>query len=135
MKATMLGSAMPPMLFAPAVESNHMFASRWLNIQLFNLGFAKSFMRLFVSNKEWSFQSSASEDSFITFVGDNVDHNIATLDGKETFHGMGVVAAVTNKGNSIAKQSMRVRPKSYTEANELVRKKASRFVTSRPIEA
>ena len=55
-------------------------------------------MRLFVSNKEWSFQSRAFEDSFITFVGDNVDHNTATLDGKETFHGMRVVAAITNIG-------------------------------------
>ena len=29
------------------------------------------------------------------FIGDNVDHNTRTLDGKNTFHGMGVVAAVT----------------------------------------
>ena len=28
-------------------------------------------------------QSRASEDSFITFVGNNVDHNIATLMGNE----------------------------------------------------
>ena len=26
---------------------------------------------------------------------DNVDHNIGTLDGKNTFHGMGMIAAVT----------------------------------------
>ena len=29
------------------------------------------------------------------FVADNVDHNIATLDGTGTFHGMGIIAAVT----------------------------------------
>ena len=28
-------------------------------------------------------------------IGDNVDHNLATLDGKMTFHGMGVIAAST----------------------------------------
>ena len=29
------------------------------------------------------------------YVADNVDHNIRTLDGHNTFHGMGVIAAVT----------------------------------------
>ena len=43
MKAEMPGSVMPPMLFALAVESDHMFGSRWLNIQLFTLGFAGSY--------------------------------------------------------------------------------------------
>jgi hypothetical protein len=31
----------------------------------------------------------------IHHVADNVDHNIATLDGHGTFHGMGIIAAVT----------------------------------------
>ena len=35
------------------------------------------------------------------FAADNVDHNILTLDGKDTFHGMGMVAATTpGKQNS-----------------------------------
>ena len=86
-------------------------------------------MRLFVSNKEWSFQSLASEDSFIIFVD---DHNIANLDGKRTFYGMGIVAAITNKGNFIAKQSMRLRHKSYTKVIELVRKKGITSYDFRP---
>ena len=65
-------------------------------------------------------QSCASEDSFTTFVADNFDHNIATLDGKGTFHGMGMIAAITNKGHFIAKQPMRLCPKSYTKVNKLV---------------
>ena len=28
------------------------------------------------------------------YVADNVDHNIRTLDGHNTFHGMGMIAAV-----------------------------------------
>lgn len=32
---------------------------------------------------------------FFQYVADNVDHNIRTLDGKNTFHGMGMIAAVT----------------------------------------
>ena len=31
----------------------------------------------------------------LLFAADNVDHNIVTLDGKGTFHGMGMMAAIT----------------------------------------
>ena len=34
-------------------------------------------------------------DTALLFAADNVDHNIITLDGKGTFHGMGMVATVT----------------------------------------
>ena len=30
--------------------------------------------------------------AFVQFVGDNLDHNIATLNGKGTFHGMAIIA-------------------------------------------
>ena len=33
--------------------------------------------------------------SLLQFSADNVDHNIRTLDGKSTFHGMGVIATIT----------------------------------------
>ena len=33
------------------------------------------------------------QDGFTQFVGDNVDHNTDTLDGKGTFHGMGIIAS------------------------------------------
>jgi hypothetical protein len=29
------------------------------------------------------------------YIADNVDHNVATIDGTGTFHGMGIIAAVT----------------------------------------
>ena len=35
----------------------------------------------------------------IQWSADNVDYNLATLDGKGTFHGMGIVAAVTPSGS------------------------------------
>ena len=38
-----------------------------------------------------------SEEHFMQFVADNVDHNISTLDGHNTFHGMGIIATVTPK--------------------------------------
>ena len=38
---------------------------------------------------------------FIQYVADNVDHNIRTLDGRDTFHDMGIIANVTPKTNKI----------------------------------
>ena len=38
------------------------------------------------------------KDGFTQFVADNVDHNTDTLDGKGTFHGMGIIAcSILNK--------------------------------------
>ena len=42
---------------------------------------------------------------FTQFAGDNVDHNIKTLDGSGTFHGMGIIAISTPfPGNSVLKE-------------------------------
>jgi len=30
--------------------------------------------------------------SFTQWVGDNVDHNVASIDGRGSFHGMGIIA-------------------------------------------
>lgn len=35
------------------------------------------------------------QDMTLLFVGDNVDHSILTTDGKGSFHGMGIIAALT----------------------------------------
>ena len=32
---------------------------------------------------------------FVQYAADNVDHNVRTLDGKDTFHGMGIISTVT----------------------------------------
>ena len=32
---------------------------------------------------------------FVQLVADNVDHNIRTIDGSNTFHGMGIIATFT----------------------------------------
>ena len=33
--------------------------------------------------------------AFMQYVADNVDHNIHSLDGRRSFHGMGIIAAST----------------------------------------
>ena len=32
----------------------------------------------------------------LLFTGDTIDHNIITIDGKDTFHGMGMITALTS---------------------------------------
>ena len=34
-------------------------------------------------------------EQFLQYSADNVDHDIRSLDGKGTFHGMGMIALVT----------------------------------------
>ena len=51
----------------------------------------------------------------VLFAGMNVNHNIITLDGKGTFHGMGMVAALTPK----RKTTHHVKRKKVSEINVL----------------
>ena len=45
-------------------------------------------------------------DKMVLFAADDVDHNIVTLDGKGTFHGMGMLAVVT-PGNEVTHTVLR----------------------------
>ena len=40
--------------------------------------------------------------SFVQWIADNVDHNSRTIDGKNTFHGMGIVTSVTPSLSSLS---------------------------------
>ena len=35
------------------------------------------------------------DGKFTQWIGDNLDHNVRTIDGKNTFHGMGIITAGT----------------------------------------
>ncbi|CAC5381294.1 unnamed protein product [Mytilus coruscus] len=83
------------------IQLHHNFASRFLVSTIHSLGFCTSYSEI------QRFESSAAisqgidlpgdvSNSFIQFVADNVDHNIRTLDGNDTFHGMGLIAGITS---------------------------------------
>ena len=82
-KGALPRSFTPPILFTLAVELDQMFGSRWLNIQLFKLGFSESysevirFKQTVVMTEEIRaiLKSSAAEDNFTTFTADNVYHH------------------------------------------------------------
>jgi len=93
---------MMPILFGLGVEIDHVFGSKWLISQLSRLGFSISYDEV-VRYKQSVIQSENSDSliaeylpgAFTQWVADNVDHNLATLDGQGTFHGMGIIAVST----------------------------------------
>ena len=69
--------------------------------QTFNLGYSTSYNEV-TRFKQNSIVLSNFEDvlpkypgSVTRWVADNVDHNICTLNSKNTFHGMGVITVST----------------------------------------
>ena len=81
---------------------DHVFGSKWLINELSRLGFSVSYDEV-IRYKQSVIQSESLENTlteylpgtFTQWVADNVDHNVATLDGEGTFHGMGIIAVST----------------------------------------
>ena len=90
---------MSPLLLGLGVELDHSFGSKWLNNHLSRLGFSVTNQQVRQFKEAALEQNDPMDDvpsnSFVQWSADNVDHNIGTLDGKNTFHGMGMIAAVT----------------------------------------
>ena len=95
-------SSVPPLLFGLAVEMDHVFGSKWLVNELFRLGYAISYDDV-TRYKQSVAEMETIDDvltnympgSFTQWVADNIDHNLDTIDGKDTFHGMGVISVTT----------------------------------------
>ena len=91
-----------PVLFGLSVELDHMFGSKVLLMQLARLGLCLSydevlrFKQSVVSSEEPGAVSGLSyPTAFTQYMADNVDHNICSLDGRGSLHGMGIIAATT----------------------------------------
>ena len=90
-------SVIAPVLFDVGVEMDHTFGSRWLIAELYRLGFSVPYHKQSVLHDDSELQSPAASfpANFMQFIADNVDHNVAKLDGKGTFHCMGIIAVST----------------------------------------
>ncbi|VDI57078.1 Hypothetical predicted protein [Mytilus galloprovincialis] len=104
---------------------HHHFSSRFLIDTLYNLGFCSSYSEVqkFEMNAAAS-RSTENENenqSFVQYIADNVDHNIRSLDGFGTFHGMGIIAAST-PGIKTARSVPRANP-SIKEITALAKNK------------
>ena len=92
------------------------FGSRFLIDSLHRQGFCISYDE--VLNYEQGAASSAmslplatSENGFfMQAMADNVDHKMQTIDGKNTFHGMGIIVAVTPRvdGTTVLKRNAKL---------------------------
>ena len=76
------------------------FGSRYLVESLYNLGFSSSYSEVQKYEASAAVQKSkemvnVGEDAFLQFAADNVDHNTNTIDGKNTFNGMGMLSCLT----------------------------------------
>ena len=89
-----------PLQLGLGVQMHHHFGSKFLIDTLSNLGFSTSYWEV------QKYESSAAATlkiylpdyfpgQFLQFVADNVDHNIRTLDGHNTYHGMGIIGCST----------------------------------------
>ena len=90
------------MLIAPlqiglGVQIHHHFGSKFLIDSLNNHGFCSSYLEV----KKFEVSAADAQEKeipgyipgqFAQFTADNVDHNVRTLDGANTFHGMGIIA-------------------------------------------
>ena len=94
----------PHVLLAPlqiglAVPLHHHYASRFLVDSLHHLGFCCSYQQVQEFERSAAFSHGTDipnfSDQSVQYVADNMDHNIQTLDGNDTFHGMGMITTVT----------------------------------------
>jgi hypothetical protein len=95
-------SVIAPLQIGLAVQMYHHFRSRFLIDNLYAMGYCSSYSEVlrFQENAASSVApdilgSANTSSTMVLFAADNVDHNIVTLDGKGTFHGMGMIASVT----------------------------------------
>lgn len=88
-----------PLQFGLGVQLHHHYASRFFIDALHHHGFCCSYsgVQRFELNAALSCKTDIPNytTESVQYVADNIDHNIRTLDGHNTFHGMGMVAIVT----------------------------------------
>ena len=90
---------MPLQLGLP-VEMHHHFASRYLIDRLNEHGFCSPYHEVQRFERNAALNSGTEVPNFteldhIQYIADNVDHNVCTLDGLNTFHGMGMLGTIT----------------------------------------
>jgi len=86
--------------FGIGVDVDKSFATKWLVNHLHQFGFSISSdeVNLFKESAISSSRENCSKETqseFMQWSADNADHNIQTLTGKGSFHGMGIISAIT----------------------------------------
>ena len=100
MQAARPRTLLSPLQVGLAVQMHHQFASQFLIDVLFQLGFCVSYpevkkFEMSAAMAQGTDIPGVTHEHFVHYVADNVDHNVCTLDGFNTFHGMGTIAVIT----------------------------------------
>jgi len=110
---------------------DYVFGSKWLINALSRLGFSISYDEV-EKYKQSVIQCETVENllseyipgTFTQRVADNVDHNVVSLDGQGSFHGMGVIAVSSPKESvPLCIRTQGIPRLSRLTANELVKDK------------
>ena len=115
----------PSLLFGLVVDLDRAFGSKGLLRHLSRLGLLitpdeVTLYRQSVLEASIALSTTLQNGAFIQWSTDNVDHNLATLGGKGTFHGMGILAAVIPFG-SFSQLTQITRLKEKKPADEIVK--------------
>ena len=99
-QATRPRAILSPLQLSLGIQMHHHFGSKFLINTLHKLGFCSSYAEVCKYERSASITSGTdipnmTPDTFVQYAADNVDHNICTLDGNNTFHGLGMIAGVT----------------------------------------
>ena len=106
MQGTRPRSLLMPFKLGIAVHLHDHFVSKHLVDTLSQLGFCICYseVRKFEKNAAIAFNKNdylVAENQTLQHVADNMDHDTVTLDGKNTVHHIGMIAAITpNCGNT-----------------------------------
>ena len=100
MQATRPRILLAPLQVGLGVQLHHHFASKFLIDSLNKHGFCCSYSEVLKFSRNAAVTQGTdipgfSPGHFVQYVADNVDHNVRTIDGMNTFHGMGMIAATT----------------------------------------
>ena len=110
--------------FGIGVDLDKSFGSKWLINHLSKFGFsitADEVVR-FKESAIKSLDSMPTEDNnhFTHWVADNVDHSIATLTGKNTFHGMGIISISSSENRAMRQKHVIHRLQERTKTSSCV---------------
>ena len=100
MQATRPRVLMPPLQLGLALQMHHHFASRFLIDSLSEHGFCCSYNEVQKYERSCAVNNTTDVPGFsagdhLQYMADNVDHNLRTIDGFNTPHGMGIICAIT----------------------------------------
>ena len=119
MQAARLRGLISPLQQGLAVQMHHHFGSRFLIDSFHRHGFCSSYSEVQMFERNAAVASGTElnipdGDCLVQYVADNVDHNIRTIDGKNTFHGMGIIATITPRNTDSQTYSVISRRKTIT---------------------